>query len=65
MAAEPCNCGYPECRQCGPLQGSKRCKLHGELACSRCEEYYAEHGEYPESDPPDPDDWDSAERDYT
>lgn len=52
--ARPCLCGAPDCEDCGPAQGYVKCKLHSKYACSSCEEFFREHGYYPEADLPEP-----------
>lgn len=32
----PCDCGAPDCRECGPRQGYARCAEHGAMACETC-----------------------------
>jgi len=55
---EPCLCGAADCRFCGPLQGSTKCEAHGKYECGRCEDFYDEHGVFPEPDDRDNEEYD-------
>ena len=48
MSFGPCMCGAYDCPSCGPAQGYRKCKLHGEWGCNDCEKFAQRFGNLPD-----------------